>query len=245
MGSQQFPGMGKRASLGARTLALCALATLFVASPARAQHADAGTERQATRPAAPPEAKPPTEASGILPKAIDPSVLSEGARASLQERSGGRLPPNLQSPRPELGQGSSRLTDSPFSGGAPGLAARQRLAEPVRRGEAHQRRVQALETAEGITLLSNRIHPLPEPRVSPLVARTSREPIADSPPDQPSLVASSEPANVTETRSLRPGAAHLASSRSGTGLGWLLWPFVLFVTTGAVVGTLWFRKKTQ
>ena len=105
-------------------------------------------------------------------------------------------------------------------------------------------RVQAVETDEGITLLSNRIQ-LPEQRLSAAVARTHLpKPVEPRLVEDP--VALADTPNVTETHSLRPLSSRAAkANNSGSGLGWLLWPFVLFVTTGAVVGTLWFRRKTE
>jgi hypothetical protein len=105
-------------------------------------------------------------------------------------------------------------------------------------------RVQAVETREGITVLSNRIQ-LPEQRLSAAVAK---RPLPDpEPPVVEEAVAAANPSSITETRSLRPLSSRSAAraKNPSTGLGWLLWPFVLFVTTGAVVGTLWFRKKTE
>lgn len=104
-------------------------------------------------------------------------------------------------------------------------------------------RVQAVETREGITVLSNRIQ-LPEQRLSAAVARQPRP--DPEPPVVEEPVAAADPASVTETRSLRPISSRSPKAKNpSAGLGWLLWPFVLFVTTGAVVGTLWFRKKTE
>jgi hypothetical protein len=109
------------------------------------------------------------------------------------------------------------------------------------------RRVQALETDEGITLLSNRINSLSgSPRLASVIAEQPppAQPLHESPPAEDEAIASADP-GVTAMHSLRPGSSRrLEAKNTGTGLGWLLWPFVLFVTTGAVVGTLWFRKKT-
>jgi hypothetical protein len=104
-------------------------------------------------------------------------------------------------------------------------------------------RVQAVETDEGVTLLSNRIQ-LPEPRLSDAVAK--RPLPAPERPLVEETATVADPPRATETHSLRPMSSRSTKAQnSGTGLGWLLWPFVLFVTTGAVVGTLWFRKKTE
>jgi hypothetical protein len=89
------------------------------------------------------------------------------------------------------------------------LPSRPRIggAEALRAAKGRTR-VHAVETDEGVTLLSNRLQP--------------------------------------ETHSLRPLSSRATKARDASaGLGWLVWPFVLFVTTGAVVGTLWFRKKTE
>jgi hypothetical protein len=236
MGSRLNRSTDCSAKFGTSALGAWFSLTLFV-PPAWAQHADAGVEHRAARPAAPAERKPPSEASGILPKRIDPNMLSEGVLAGLQERTAGRQAASLPSSRPELGKEPGRLPD-------PTLSATPRHApggEPLRRGEAHMRRVQAVETGKGVTLLSNRIHPSPEPQLAALAAQVPRE---RSEPPSPAEALATEPPRVTETHSLRPSSSQ-SSKHAGTGLGWLLWPFVLFVTTGAVVGTLWFRNKTQ
>jgi len=207
---------------------------------AYAQHADAGVEKAAVPPpaAAPTAAEPPPAAgetppagapSGVLPKVINPAQLSESVRARLAERAASQHPSSL--PEPAAGSGESAPHRS-----------RSGTSEPLRRGQARTR-VQAVETDEGVTLLSNRIQ-LSEPRLSAAVAKRSvpepEAPIADEP-----LVVQDSP-RITETHSLRPMSSRSTKAASGgAGLGWLLWPFVLFVTTGAVVGTLWFRRKTE
>jgi hypothetical protein len=234
---------------------------LATAMPAHAQHADAGVEQKAATapPAAPAEPAPSQqpspgadpagtpdpsgnrEPSGVLPKVINPGQLSDGARARLAERAAGRHPSSLPSREPtphhqlpnEAAPGAATSVP-PFRPGAGG-------GEPLRRGQARMR-VQAVETDEGVTLLSNRIQ-LPEQRLSAAVAKRSlpdpQAPIADE-------AVAPAASNVTETHSLRPASSRSAKAKhTSTGLGWLLWPFVLFVTTGAVVGTLWFRKKTE
>ena len=236
-------------SFGAWALGALSLHAAILPSPARAQHADAGVQRQAR--AAVTEPKRPAEtssggASGALPKAVDPALLSESVRAGLAERAAGRHPGGLPSANPdlrELGAGGATPSGSPF------VARRNRTVdEPLRRGEAHMRRVQALETDEGITLLSNRITSVSgSPRLAAVMAEQppQQQPLHDSPPAEDETVVSTEP-GVTATHSLRPSSSRrLEAKNAGSGLGWLLWPFVLFVTTGAVVGTLWFRKKTE
>lgn len=107
------------------------------------------------------------------------------------------------------------------------------------------RRVQAVEAGEGITLLSNRIKAAP--RVSDMISKKPREARDEAAPEQEeAVVAANEAPSITETRSLRPSSVRTASAKNASrGLGWLVWPFVLFVTAGAVLGTLWFRKKTE
>jgi hypothetical protein len=220
---------------------------------AQAQHADAGVEKAAAPPAATPpaaavppaettppaEAPHPNEASGILPKVINPGQLSESTRARLAERAAGRHPSLLPPPAPV----PHRELPPEAQGAATAPSQRPRVgSEPLRRGQARMR-VQAVETDEGVTLLSNRIQ-LAEPRLSAAVAKTPL-PVPEAPAvEEPVAVA--DTASVTETHSLRPLSSRAAKAKNtGTGLGWLLWPFVLFVTTGAVVATLWFRKKTE
>jgi hypothetical protein len=236
-------------SFGAWALGAWSLHVAALPSVVHAQHADAGVQRQARAVAQP---KPPAEpssggASGELPKAIDPTMLSEGVRAGLAERAAGRHPGTLPSARSDLREPGAREPAVPP--GSPLAAARNRIVdEPLRRGEAHKRRVQALETDEGITVLSNRINSLSgSPRLASVIAEQppAQQPLHDSPPVEDEALASAEP-GITATHSLRPSSSRrLDAKNTGSGLGWLLWPFVLFVTTGAVVGTLWFRKKTN
>jgi hypothetical protein len=217
--------------------------------PARAQHADAGVEQRA---ATPPPVEPPApsndsntsatgnEPSGVLPKLIDPNQLSEGTRARLAERAAGRhassLPAREPAPRQEASQQGAPGPVPPYRPRISGAEALQ--------GARGRTRVQALETDEGVTLLSNRIQ-LSESRISAAVAKQPRPP-APEPPVVEETVATADSPSITETRSLRPLSSRSAKAKdASTGLGWLLWPFVLFVTTGAVVGTLWFRKKTD
>jgi hypothetical protein len=104
------------------------------------------------------------------------------------------------------------------------------------------RRVQVVETERGVTLLSNRFQPSPEPRLASLGARAPHEGSDEPPLMEQAVVVTGEP--PTETHSLRPLSSRPRSS--GSGVGWLVWPFVLFVAAGAVVGsTLWFRKKVE
>jgi hypothetical protein len=206
--------------------------------PALAQHADAGVPARAAT-AAPTQQKAQAEqksdgTSGVLPKTINPALLSEGVRARLEERVSGRHASALpQAPEP---RGAS-------SGGLAAAAPPRAMNEPLRRGQARTR-VQAVETDEGVTILSNRLQPLPTPRLASLVAQRPA-PKQELPEDDgvaPAAVVSAS--DVTQTHSLRPLSSRSVKEK-GTGLGWLLWPFALFVTSAAVVSALWFRKKTE
>jgi hypothetical protein len=158
-------------------------------------------------------------------KKIDPGQLSESVRARLQEHTFGRHASNL--PTPEL------------------KPRHETPNEPLRRGLARQRRVQAVETAEGVTVISNRLE-LPEPRLASMAMRQAKPAeVAPEAERELAVANASHPESVTETHSLRAMSSRPAKLDTGTGLGWLIWPFVLFVTTSAVVGTLWFRKKTS
>ena len=223
---------------------------LAAAMPAHAQHADAGVEPKAAAPPPAPPAEPPPspeqprggEPSGVLPKAISPGQLSDNARARLAERAAGRHPSSLPAREPTP---RHELPHAAAPGAAPSVPPYRGTvggSEPLRRGQARMR-VQAVETDEGVTLLSNRIQ-LPEQRLSAAVAK---RPLPDpAPPVAEEEIVATAASSVTETHSLRPTSSRSAkSAHTSTGLGWLLWPFVLFVTTGAVVGTLWFRKKTE
>jgi hypothetical protein len=231
--------------------AVFALQASVAAAPAWAQRADAGAEHPATRPAtAPPATEPPKpaeEPSGVLPKTIDPAILSERTRASLQERTAGRHATSLPSAPPALRSESGAVHDLAPAGSLPSATtSRYRPGnEPLRRGEAHMKRVQAVETDEGVTLLSNRMQPsTTTPAFAALTAQTTHDRMEQPPLEDEALVASRDTPSLTETRSLRPQSARAVNPNTGTGLGWLLWPFVLFVATGAVLSTLWIRKKT-
>jgi hypothetical protein len=206
--------------------------SMFVALPVFAQSsADAGVQHHAAAPPEPPVTEPADRATGL--KAIpNPGQLSENVRARLQEQAAGRHPSDL-APQPSATAGSSAL-------GAPSF--RRVETEPLRRGEARMRRVQAVETGEGVTILSNRMAELPERTLTALAMRRARPP--EPTEGVPSALAART--SVTETHSLRTLASRTVAPKThGTGLGWLLWPFALFVTTGAVVAALWFRKKVS
>jgi hypothetical protein len=231
--------------IGSVVIAIVAPA-LLLAVPARAQsHADAGVQHQPAAapepaPTEPPDTRPPGERAAGLKSIPNPGQLSESVRARLQEQAAGKHPSTLaqEPPRP-LHELPSTAPAGTSALGAPSF--RRVESEPLRRGEARMRRVQAVETVEGVTILSNRMVELPERRLTSLSMRKPAPPEAFD--DEP--IAASD-SRVTETHSLRTLASRTVTPKShGTGLGWLLWPFALFVTTSAVVGTLWFRKKVQ
>jgi hypothetical protein len=225
---------------GACFLGAFAVHASVSALPALAQHADAGVPARAAAPTAPTEQKAQAERksdepSGVLPKTINPALLSEGVRARLEERVSGRHASALPQ-APEL-RGASSAT------AGPAMAPPRAMSEPLRRGQARAR-VQAVETDEGVTILSNRLQALPTPRLASLVAQRPA-PQQELPEDDgvaPAAVVSAS--DVTQTHSLRPLSSRSVKGK-GTGLGWLLWPFALFVTSAAVVSALWFRKKTE
>ena len=106
--------------------------------------------------------------------------------------------------------------------------------------------MQAVDTEEGVTVLSNRLV-LPEPRLV-LTAQRAATAVDDPEPsvEEAEALALAEPNRVTETHSLRTlGSRPAKPAPVNAGLGWLVWPFVLLLLGGAVVGTLWFRKKTE
>lgn len=204
--------------------------------PALAQHADAGAPARAAVPKAaepkpPVEPSPVGEASGVLPKTLDPALLSEATRARLDERVTGRHASALPLQAPELRAGA--------------VATNRRFVnEPLRRGQARTR-VQAVETNEGITILSNRLQPLqPAPRLAALVAQQPAPSPAEPEEEEDIAPAAVAAADVTETHSLRPLSSRSVKDK-GSGLGWLLWPFALFVTSAAIISALWFHKKTE
>lgn len=221
-------GSLRRTSLGLAGYVLGAwvLHAAALGSPAAAAAPDAGVERASALPAQSPR---PPEAP-LLKSIGNPAQLSESVRARLERRPAERPPLAAREPR--------RYND-----------------EPLRRGQARLRRVQALETVEGVTLLSNRLEPLPASRLSALavsapVGASAPRDVPDepdeAPEDEPRAALVGERESVTETRSLRTYAARPAPGRTASSeVGWLLWPFAVFVAGGAVVGALWFRKKTS
>lgn len=113
---------------------------------------------------------------------------------------------------------------------------RESEEEPRRRGEARMKRVHSFETEQGLTILSNRLAELPAPRL----AMTAPVPVAPPPREGETVV---ERPEVTETLALRSiASASVARDADPTWLGWVL---ASFMAVGAIVGTLWFRKKTQ
>lgn len=150
-------------------------------------------------------------------KAIAPSSLSESVQRRLRERAG---------PDP-----SARPVEPP-----PAEAPRA-LSETARRiGEARMRRVQAIDTGQGVTILSNRLAELPAPTH---VAARQPDPLLAQ--EGTTLVGPSE---YTETRSLRVASASAPSSRDADFRGWL-WPLAALLAACAGLGTLLYRKAAS
>jgi hypothetical protein len=217
------------------TLALLAAAGLVAPSALAQSHADAGAAHSPANAAAARRLGAPVLKS--IPNAN--SVLSEGVRARLAERAAARHPGEIAAR-----EAAGEAKPGPVAV-APLAAPQQATSEPLRRGIAYQRRVQALDTGNGITVLSNRISDPPAPRLAAL--RSSAAPTADPARDDLPALADDE-SRITETRSLRAMSSRRDVPKArerGLGIDWLIWPFVLLLATGAVVGTLWFSKKTQ
>lgn len=182
----------------------------------------------------------------MLKRIQNPGVLSDGVRARL-EQNAARHAANL----PLHDPGHPREGREHAAAGAGG-AQHFPLSEPLRRGDSQMRRVQALETNEGVTVLSNRVES-PDPRLSmvapqrPHVVEHHEEPSEAAEPEaRENEDLAAAPHVVEKTHNLRALRERPAPPKAAsTGNGWLAWPLMLFVATGAVVGTLWFRKKTE
>lgn len=236
---------------GLLAVALSLVAFSIGPRPALAQSApDAGANRHAASGTdAPPGAANERPAAPVLKSIPNANnVLSERVRARLQERAAGRHPSELGAHEAAAEHPSEPAAQPLVSAAPPAVqSAREHASsEALRRGAAHQRRVLALDTGDGITVLSNRMGNLSAP---PLAAvRPSRAEAEHSEEVTPEQHAALDEATVTETRSLRALSSRreVPKAREGNlGIGWLLWPFVLLLATGAVVGTLWFSKKTE
>jgi hypothetical protein len=106
----------------------------------------------------------------------------------------------------------------------------------ARRGEARMRRVQSIETDDGVTILSNRFLDSPDPR------RVARQALVRAQPPGEAVI--DEPQS-TETRSLRSVPATPATGDEGDT--WPSWPLFLLplMAAGVTSGVLWFRKKRR
>jgi hypothetical protein len=229
--------------LGARALGLHAA---LLVMPAYAQpHADAGVQRRAASPAETPPEHSPANGVSTLKRLTNPAQLSEGVRARLEQRAA-RHAANLGN-ESEAAAAARNARQAAATGE---LAAPTPEGvpndEPLRRGEALQRRVLAVDDGDGVTVLSNRLV-LPDQRLMLTAQRANRAELEPSEPAEPAEeLALAESASVTETRSLRALASRPTQAKAvSTGIGWLIWPFALFVLGGAVVGALWFRRKTE
>lgn len=217
------------------TVALLTASGLVAPAALAQDHADAGAARSPANGASAGRIGSPVLKS--ISNAN--SVLSEGVRARLAERAAARHPSEIAAHEPAAGEATPAQPATAPTGAPP-----QATSEPLRRGIAHQRRVQAL-TGDGITVLSNRVSEPPAPRLSAL--RPSAVAETEQATDEQRALAD-DGSEITETRSLRALSSRRdvpqARERS-LGIDWLLWPFVLLLATGAVIGTLWFSKKTQ
>lgn len=242
MGSRCHPRLGRPVRCPVSSVAvLVAVVAALGASDARAQgHPDAGAPRHAAR-VTPPASEQHPDAPMLKSIPNPASVLSDSVRARLQERAAARHPS-------ELAAAERSAEHAPSAGSVVAQSARQHaMNEALQQGAGHQRRVQALDTGDGVTVLSNRSSERAAPRLAalaPAAASSEPEPILAEREEQ----AGDESSRVTETRSLRALSSRRevpkARERS-LGVDWLIWPFVLLLATGAVVGTLWFSKKTE
>jgi hypothetical protein len=204
--------------LATRLLALASLLTLGpLARQALAQDADAGLPQAHASGATPNAAV--EHASGerpaaFPPKQIDPGMLSERVLGGLRGRA-----PSL------------------------GAAVQAANVEATSTGfrEARKTRTLAIETSDGVTVLSNQKlgdPSLPEaPSARAEVAAVV--PAAVRPPGETIL----EPRQSTRTHSLRAGPSG-AREGGALGLGWAV-PMLLLLASSTVAGALWWRKKTH
>jgi hypothetical protein len=235
-GHQRIPPPVRGIVAAGLTVALHAASSLLAPAAMAQNHADAGAGQASANAAGARRMGAPVLKS--IPNAN--SVLSEGVRARLAERAAARHPSELAAHEPA----AAEAKPAPAAA-APAVAPQQPTSEPLRRGLAHLRRVQALDTGNGITVLSNRISEPPAPRLAAVKRSVAAE--SEQASGEHRAQADDEP-RITETRSLRALSSRRevpqARERS-FGIDWLIWPFVLLLATGAVVGTLWFSKKTQ
>ncbi len=203
---------------------------LWGGSAAAQARADAGAPRQdrvgGRLSPTPPEL--PSQRSRFFPKAIPASaLLSERVQATLAERA------RAAQPAPMANTAEAPPTVSPAP--APPAAPPTLSEAAARRGEARLRRVQSIETDDGVTILSNRFLDSPDPRRA-----ASRAPLVRSQPQGETVI--NEP-QVTETRSLRTAEPTLATREEGdTSEDWQL-PLLVFVAAGLISGAVWLRMK--
>lgn len=158
----------------------------------------------------------PARGQTAFQQAIAPSHLPESVQEQLRERAGAS--PSAEPP-------------TPAPPGAP-----RALSETARRiGEARMRRVQAFDTSDGVTILSNRFSELPNPRQVAVQA--------PSPPPRREGETVIAPPALTETRSLRPTVPSASMPRDTDLRGWL-WPLAALLAFSAALGTLLYRKTS-
>lgn len=196
-----------------RLTTLACVAVGLCALEVRAQvGADAGLPAASTALDARQRSTAGMPGSAPFAKTINPAMLTEGVQARLRERAAAR----------------ARVDTS---AGADSAGSPPRPSEAARRiGEARMRRVQAFETHDGVTILSNRVSELPLGPSAPIRQST--------PPEREGETLVARPA-LTEARGLRAAGTSAPVQQGSTSDGWG-WPIAALLAVGAAVGTALF-----
>ena len=227
-------GSGPRKSrrLGATwALGALLLAVQLLTEPARARpRPDAGAPRQSHGVDRPQRELPPQH-SAFFPKTIPSALLSERVQATMAARARAAQP----APSADTAEAPPPLSPPPAPPAAPGPS--EAAARP---DEARMRRVQSIETEDGVTILSNRL--LDAPNAPRVVA--SEVPVVRSRPSGETVI---DKPQITKTHSLRTAKPTPATgdehNESDTWPSWLILSSLGVAAAGMTGGGLWLQRK--